>query len=261
MTNPYRTPETQLEKSAEDSLEFGEAKVLSAGHGWIWFKDAISLFMQSPLNWVISFILFIVILMLLSVIPLVSLVAQIITPIFIGGLMIGCHQLDTGGEFSVGDLFKGFKQNTAQLAGLGVIQLVGMIIIFILPAVLLGMLGLLSMNDFVESATGSMSDAAELFTAMLLYLLLVMALIVPLIMGVWFATCLIALNNVKAWDAFKLSFNACSRNLMPFLVYGLVGLVLSILAMIPMGLGMLLLGPIIMCSMYTGYKSIFLSAE
>lgn len=261
MSNPYRPPETELELDSGNVNEMHPPIKLSTGHGWSWFKDAIKLFMQSPLIWLVNFILLIVILMTLSVIPLVSLVAQIIGPIFIGGLMIGCHNLDNGDSLSINHLFVGFKQNASQLAGLGVIQLIGSIIILIAPAIPLAMLGLLSMSDLMQMQPGGsgMSEAAELYTAVMLYMLLVSALLIPLIMGIWFAPCLIALHNMKAWDAFKLSFKACAKNVMPFLLYGLVGLGLSMLAMIPMGLGFLLLGPVILCSMYTGYKSIFVS--
>ena len=128
----------------------------------------------------------------------------------------------------------------------------------VLPLFLLIFVGLLSMTEMMNYMGGQISEAAEFFSAILIYLLLVAALLIPLIMGVWFASCLIVFDKMTAWHAFKLSFKACAINIWPFTIYGLVGLLFSLIAMIPAGLGFLILGPIILCSMYTGYKSIFM---
>jgi uncharacterized membrane protein len=53
------------------------------------------------------------------------------------------------------------------------------------------------------------------------------------------------------------SFQGCLRNFMPFLIYGVVSLLLGILAIIPFGLGILILGPVMWGSMYAGYRDIF----
>jgi uncharacterized membrane protein len=56
----------------------------------------------------------------------------------------------------------------------------------------------------------------------------------------------------------KASFTGCLRNVVPFLVYGIVGFVLAIVATIPLGLGWLVLGPVFAASVYTGYRDIYL---
>ncbi len=45
---------------------------------------------------------------------------------------------------------------------------------------------------------------------------------------------------------------------MPFLVYGVIGLVLAILASIPIMLGWLALGPVFAASVYTSYRDIYI---
>ena len=257
MTNPYRSPDTPLEFESDSAGFLTEPQQLSAGYGWTWFKQAFGLFMQNPLMWLVIFIVFIVLLMVLSMIPLVSLLTSIISPIFIGGIMMGCRDLEQGEGLNFNHLFAGFQHRGSQLAGLGVIQLVASIVIVIIPALLLIVFGMLSMTDMMDSMSQQMSDVAELYTAFLLYFLILTALMVPLIMGLWFASCLIVFHNFSAWEAFNLSFRACAVNLIPFLVYGLVGLLLALLASIPMGLGFLILGPVILLSMYSGYRSIF----
>jgi uncharacterized membrane protein len=56
------------------------------------------------------------------------------------------------------------------------------------------------------------------------------------------------------------SFTGCLRNIVPFLVYGVVMLALSLIASIPLGLGWLVLGPVLAASLYTSYKDIYLTA-
>ncbi|MFW2372826.1 MAG: BPSS1780 family membrane protein, partial [Gammaproteobacteria bacterium] len=84
------------------------------------------------------------------------------------------------------------------------------------------------------------------------------ALEVPLIMGIWFSPSLIVFHDLNAWEAFKMSFRGCLANIIPFLVYGLIFMLLAIVAMIPFGLGMIILLPMIIISMYTSYRSVFL---
>jgi uncharacterized membrane protein len=65
-------------------------------------------------------------------------------------------------------------------------------------------------------------------------------------------------HELGAVDAMKVSFSGCLRNIVPFILYGLVGLVLGIVASIPFGLGWLVLGPVAIASVYLGYRDIYL---
>jgi uncharacterized membrane protein len=67
----------------------------------------------------------------------------------------------------------------------------------------------------------------------------------------------VALDNISALAAMRMSFVGCLKNVLPFLLYGIVMLILSFLAAIPVGLGFLILFPVMMASMYTSYRDIF----
>ena len=58
----------------------------------------------------------------------------------------------------------------------------------------------------------------------------------------------------------KTSFRACWINMLPMLVYSLLGLAFAIVASIPFGLGWLVLGPVFAASVYASYKDIFEAA-
>ncbi len=78
-------------------------------------------------------------------------------------------------------------------------------------------------------------------------------------MAAWFAPALMVLNNVSLFDAIKLSFRGCLINIFPFLFYGLIMFVLTLVAILPMLLGFLILFPVIYASIYTSYKAIFIT--
>jgi len=260
MTNPYQTPETNLEASHTSDAIFGQAQKRSAGTGWQWIKDAFNLFMQSPLNWIILTIIWMAIVVGLSILPLLSVILYIIGPIFTGGIMMGCSALHNNDSLSIGHLFAGFKNNTSKLAGLGVIQLIGFIAIFIVAALPFLLTGLASSSDIINIFNPETMPDESALIIMMLYFLIVLALEIPLIMGIWFAPSLIVFHDMNAWDAFKMSFRGCLANIIPFLIYGLIFLLLAIVAMIPVGLGLIILLPMMIISMYTSYRSVFLKS-
>ncbi len=50
------------------------------------------------------------------------------------------------------------------------------------------------------------------------------------------------------------------KNIASMLVFGLIITVLTVIAVIPFGLGLLVLGPVLIGAIYASYKSIFSSA-
>jgi uncharacterized membrane protein len=92
---------------------------------------------------------------------------------------------------------------------------------------------------------------------LLLALLVMLALLLPVSMALWFAPALVVFHERSAGEAMKASFVACLRNIVPFLLYGVVAFLLAMLASLPFGLGWLVLGPVLAASLYTGYRDIF----
>jgi uncharacterized membrane protein len=88
-------------------------------------------------------------------------------------------------------------------------------------------------------------------------MLLALALSVPVAMLFWFAPALVVLNQIAPVDALKQSWSACLKNVMPFLIYGVILLVPAIIATLPVALGWLVLGPAVVASMYTSYRDIY----
>jgi uncharacterized membrane protein len=87
--------------------------------------------------------------------------------------------------------------------------------------------------------------------------LLFLLFYLPLVMAVWFAPALVVLRGAEPWEAMKLSFDGSLKNIVPFLIYGIVWIVLAIVATIPILLGWLVLGPVTVASIYASYCDIF----
>ena len=93
------------------------------------------------------------------------------------------------------------------------------------------------------------------------------ALSMPLLMACWFSPLLVYLHDMKPLPAMLFSLKACLQNLLPFLLYGLVGF-LALMVVTPVSLatrildlGMWLLAPVVIPSIYASYKDIFVAVE
>jgi uncharacterized membrane protein len=173
--------------------------------------------------------------------------------LLVAGMLLACQKISNGGTPEATDLFVGFKQSAGDLVMLGLLYMLGMLIIFAIVVFLGG--GGLAGGLMMGSPIGVGLALGGVMFAMLLSL----ALMVPLCMAIWFAPALVFFNNMPPVDALKASFNACLKNTLPFLVYGLIVMVLMFFAALPVGLGFLVLLPVLAGSVYVSYRDIFVA--
>jgi uncharacterized membrane protein len=250
--NVYAPPSAPVEDpqqfSGDEEGFVPAGRSVSAGHGASWLAEGWRLFKESPLIWIVNVILFLVITVAVQVVPFLGGIAgALLAPVLGAGLMIGAHALHHGEPLEVGHLFAGFRQNTGALVLVGVLYLVGVIAIVVVAMLLMG-----------ASFVGLMAGGEQAMgPGLILAVLIAAALAVPLAMAYWFAPALVALNGLSAIEAMKTSFRGCLKNILPFLVYGLVALVAAIVASLPLLLGWLVLGPVLAATVYASYRDIF----
>lgn len=232
-----------------------EARAVEAGRGWQWIVDGFSIFRKSPLMWIVMTIVVVLLWMVSFLIPVVGpLLFNLLSPVIFAGLMIGCRVIESGEELEIGHLFAGFKTHATPLVTIGGVYLVGTIVIFGIVFVTAGG----SMLPALLSKTHSdFETLAAALRSMALALTIGLAFYVPLIMLIWFAPLLVVFNGLSAVEGMKLSFKACAANLLAFLVYGVAIMVLWFIASIPFLLGLVVLVPVLVCSVYASYKDIF----
>jgi uncharacterized membrane protein len=261
--DPYAPPAADLTTPRAAPLKqtaMTGPHAVPAGHGWQWIRSGFDLFKRMPWTWVGAVALMTLINLVLSMVPMLGgLIGSLLGPVFLGGLMLGAHAQAIGGRLQIGDLFAGFSASPSRLLAVGGLYLAGIMTIVIVVLMLFSIfgVGISGLDPAVLEQQDPELLAATLGPMLLLALLFLMLLLVPLIMAYWFAPVLVVLEDMQALEAMKLSFTACWRNVMPFLIFGLAAFGLLIVGAIPFGLGLLVVSPILVASIYTAYRDIF----
>jgi hypothetical protein len=236
-------------------------RLLDAGRGSSWWGEGWRIFKASPGLWIGMLIVLLVMLGVLSFIPILGQIALVLlVPVFAGGLMLGCHALARGQPLEFNHLFAGFKDGRAgSLITLGALSMVfNLIIALILGAIVFATVG---SSAFALAGTPDPDVLARLLPRMGIGLALLIPLAVILFglesMMFWFAPALVALNRMGAWQALKTSLAGCWSNLGALMIDGLIYIGLAILASLAFGLGWLVLAPMLVGSIYAGWREVF----
>ena len=240
---------------SQGSATADAGRAVAAGQGWAWITGGFEMFKKQPGMWIALVVVLFVIVIVLSFLNVLfflgSIALTLLMPVFVAGLMMGCQAQQRGSPLEIGHLFAGFKTQTGSLIVVGALGLGGMIIVLV-PVVLI-----VGVGAFFGAARGDAAGAAAIGGSFFIAWLLAMGLSVLLYMALWFAPALVVLRGTAPVDAIRQSFFGCLKNVVPFLIYGIVMLVLSIVATIPLGLGWLVLGPVAIASVYVAYRDIY----
>jgi len=255
--NPFAPPRAPLDEPAAAQGELvTEGLRQPAGHGATWISEGWRIFLRSPGVWVVTVIIFFVLWFILALIPFLgAIVTNMIFPVLMAGIMIGCRNLEENGSLGIADLFAGFSRNAGSLLLLGLLYLAGFVVIMIVVFALFGASFLPLLFRGGSATAGTVMPS---FALMLLAMLVGLLLAMPLYMAIWFAPALVAFHDMAPVAAMRSSFRGCLHNLGAFLLYGVILFVLAIVASIPLALGWLVLAPVIWGSVYASYRDIFL---
>jgi hypothetical protein len=237
------------------TLQAVEPRTVAAGRGISWWSEAWEMFTKNVGMWIVLGLVLLVIFIVLSIVPLLgSLVASLLIPVFIGGWLLAARKVETGGALEFGDLFAGFGDKLMPLLVLGALMLVATLVI----AAVMGVLGMGALMGVM--AGGGHISAGGMAAAMgagLLALLIGLTLGMVVAMAIWFAPALVVFRNVAPTDALKASVSASLKNIMPFLLYGVIYIVAAIVASIPFALGWIVLVPVGLLTVHVSYKDVF----
>ncbi|MEO8754462.1 MAG: BPSS1780 family membrane protein [Casimicrobiaceae bacterium] len=271
-----------------------EPRVVEAGRGATWWNEAWQIYKSNFWTWIAIMVVYIIVVVLIIAVPIVGLLGHsLLTPVFMGGLMLGCQAIERDAPLKVAHLFEGFQGvHFVPLLIIGAVNVVLTLVVSALSGG--GILGGMSMSAMMHGGA-----AYNSMTSMTGLLGLLSTLVVAAIGAMlnWFAPALVALRGTPAIEAMRASFASCLRNWVPFLVYSaiglgvavgvgiivtvvlaifgaaafmsgggsgggimeFIGLVLLFVAMIAV-LGVLI-GPIVFASQYSGYKDTLAEAD
>jgi uncharacterized membrane protein len=240
-------------------------RLLGAGEGAAWWGESWRIFCASPWSWLGIFVVFVLLSIGLVMIPFVGSVAHtVLTPVFAGGVMLGCHALARGRPLGVGHLFEGFRgRHFAPLLMLGLLWLAVLIVVAVVMVgiifMVLGTSGLAALMSLGNGTSTTIDYAAVMSAGASIIIVAMLGVVVLLLvaMAYWFAPALVVLNGEAPIAALQKSFAASWRNFAAFLLYGVIYIGLAIVASIPAGLGWFVLGPMLVGSCYAGWRTIF----
>lgn len=237
-----------MENQQNQSLTIRQVPV---GNAWAWIVSGFQLFKANPAMWIILLVIYLAIMIPISMLPVIGSVAStLLAPVFAAGMMWGCLALTRNQDLEINHLFEGFKKNTTQLITIGGIYMTGLLIVAVFVVLALD-------KETIELLVQGKDLSPEQANEMTLPILMALLFVMPILMAYWYAPVLAGLNNMSAVDAMKLSFAACLKNMLPFLLYGFIFMALLIVAIIPFGLGLLVVVPVMMTSLYTSYVDVF----
>lgn len=236
-----------------------QAQKRPAGAGWDWITQAWELFKQQPLHWIGMVVILFLIAVASAFAPIVGdLLYSLFSPVLVGGMMLAAAKSANDERFEISSLFACFGgERMGRLMLIGALQIVATIVVVMLAVVVVLVLFGSEFLQLASSGAEAEAFAQAGLKPVLLLVLIVMALAVPLMMAFWFAPALVVLADCSAVDAIEHSFLGCLRNIVPFLIYGVMALILTMIAAIPLGLGLLVMIPVIFITAFTGFADIF----
>jgi len=256
----------------------GEFRVVAASSGSAWLKDAYRIFKLSKGVWfgIGAFLL------VASLVPILSTFVVILMPVLVGGLMIGCSQINATNPMKFDYLFSGLRKSTRPLLMLSLVNVLTLILVTTLTSNISMALGFDLSTLVPEHMEGNQNqqviawlqnlDPVIFIQTFLVGLSVFLILMLPVFMAFWFAPALICLKNKSVALSLKQSFSASLKNKVPFMVYSGVAVaylflfffLLTLVAAIaqPLTIPLVLVGyvggfSISLISIYTSFVEIF----
>lgn len=228
-----------------------------AGAGIAWIRKAFDMFKQNIGVWIGMTVAMFAIMVVLTIVPLFGILSGLVVIIFIGSFMQAAAIQERGERLKFEYLFSAFSTHLKPLLILTLLYMVSIAVFFILT--FWGM-HLLSVSNFLEVwvALDDIGIRSSGQWVVMLYMLIALLPMILLSMAFWFAPALIVLHDMAAMTAVKKSLQACLKNWLAFLVFGVVGGLLSVVLMVfTLGIGFLLVMPMMLLVYYASYRDIW----
>ncbi|MBL8397920.1 MAG: hypothetical protein JNL84_07225 [Candidatus Accumulibacter sp.] len=233
----------------------GRSRTVALDSVFDWYRQGWSIFAAHPGHWLLTTLGVVVGYCLLAALPTVGRPsAQMLLPTLAAGLLLGCRNVATAAVRQASDLL-------AIPRGQGPLPWLMLGGLYLLCSTAIQRLVALAVESGAQSAGPStrILDAAPSLGSWLIAGALEFMLSLPLLMALLFAPALVVFARLRPMSALNASFQACIKNIVAFLIYGVILLTLGFLAVLPAGLGLLVLVPVLAGSVYAAYRDIFLA--
>ncbi len=255
-----------------------------AGQALAWWAEGWRTFLRAPLPWVGMAVALLVILFVLHALPFGGLLSQWLSlPLFALGAVFAAFlrarwvqaRTITPQGIAVEPATEGAFDESAQLwrkrigpllvASILVLVLGGAFgALFVLGVGAMFGVGLASMgalSHILSPGAGMMAGMGAMAGGLFTLMLLALAALFLLNVAFWFVNTLVALGGVQPWEAIVLSAKAGFTNLGALVLFTLLLIPISLIAMIPAGLGLVVLLPVLSGASYASYRDVFGQAQ
>ncbi len=255
--NPFRVPMGQRYDYSETAVGtfVPDGRLVSARSGYQWLLRGWEMFCTAPGTWIGIAVAFMVVVLIIGTIPIVNVAVNLLMPVFIGGISIGCRAIEEGQGIRFEHLFAGFVRHPGRLLLVGLLYLLALVVAAVVVGLVATVTGVAAMLTLGREGAENLDS--WIFVVSFVAMILVFA---PLAMAVWLAPPLVLFHELSALQAIKTSLLVALRNFPPFLVYVLLVLLASVLASLPLLLGWLVLLPVLYASLYAAYRDLFFAA-
>lgn len=234
------------------------ARRLDAERGLGWMTEAWSLFTARAGLWVLLSVVGLGILLIAGVVPLLgALLSPFASALVVGGFMLVAEKQQTGQAPEVSDFFAILSHRG--LKPLMVLTLLYLALYVAAALLIIPVFAVTGGTATVFSAIlgGEEAALAAGLGSLLLGSLAFLLVALPVLAMYWFALPLVLFDGVEPWRAMKASLRATLVNMIPLLVYGLLVFVAFIAGLITLGLGFLVVMPLLLVSWYLSFREIF----
>jgi uncharacterized membrane protein len=232
-----------------------ETRAVTVADGIGWFSCGWRIFMRNPGLWIVLGLIFLAIVVVLSLIPFLGgLALALIGPVLMAGLLYAAREADAGRALDAMHVLQGFKEKdkVTPLLSLGGISVAAAVVSGIIVFALIG-----GSMMAASQGDGWPAHAPAIGIGAMLGGLLILTIQLAVGMALIYATPLIMFHTVALGEALRSSFRACLRNWLPLTVFGILYLVLAILASMPFMLGWILLLPVSVGMLYCSYRDFY----
>lgn len=232
-----------------------------------WYPEAFRIFKKSPGMWILLNFVSLAILLGSARTLLGGLFGGFIFIFLKMGLARAAEEVEQGKSLEFEFLLSAFRRENLGLLGIEFVQsfvgIIGSIGIGVLTFLVLA--GFDPLKELVGIALSNSPDqkqkllemAIQLLPAVWISLFFAMIGAALTYMATLFAPFLIVFKKMSVFDSLRKSFNACIKNVWPLTVYGLLTVFWTMIAVVPLFLGLLVFIPIMHISLYCAYRELF----
>ena len=231
---------------------------ITSERGFGWVSDGWKLFTQAPGEWLLITLVALGVVVSTGMVPLLgSLASPFVSVLVAGGFLRVAHAQQNGTRPAVGAIFDILSDPRVKPLLITTLLYVALCFAAMLLVGMVFGLGGGAMALIGGALGGEDAAVAGFGGAALLGVLVLLLLITPVLAMYWFAVPLVLFREIEPWEAMKTSLAAVLANMLPMLVYGVATALLGMLALIPLGLGMLVFVPVLLISWLLSYQEMF----